>query len=125
MEDKEITIFGEGKMKRAFSYVDDVVEVFIEGMTDKYKNQTVNVGSSMDIEVATLLSIIEKVSGKKAKVNHKPARPQEIWNFLASHRKMNHLVNYNETPLEIGLAKTWRFLNLPAIIEEDNEINTN
>src|SRR6185312_17092907 len=26
MEDKEITLFGEGKMKRAFSYVDDVVD---------------------------------------------------------------------------------------------------
>jgi len=123
MEDKKVTLFGKGKMKRAFSYVDDVVDVLVEGMTDSFRNQTVNVGSSLDIEIATLLETIEKISGKRARVVHQPARTQEIWNFLASHKKLNTMTNYHETPLEEGLKKTWEFLNLPPIISEENEIS--
>jgi len=123
MEDKEVTLFGKGKMKRAFSYVDDVVDVLVEGMTDSFRNQTVNVGSSLDIEIATLLETIEKISGKRARVVHQPPRTQEIWNFLASHKKLNTMTNYHETPLEEGLKKTWEFVNLPPIISEENEIS--
>lgn len=122
MENKEITIYGKGKMKRAFSYVEDVVEVMVAGMDDKFKNQTVNVGSSLDIDIMTLLEKIEKIAGKKIKKVFKPARPQEIWLFLASHKKLNQLFNYHETQLEEGLQKTWDFLNLPKIIKMNKEI---
>lgn len=122
MEDKETIMFGEGKMKRAFSYVDDVVDVLVESLGDTFRNQTVNIGSSIDIEIATLLKMVEKVSGKTAKVKLLPARQQEIWNFLASHKKLNHLTTYHETPLEEGLKKTWDFLNLSPIQEQNNEI---
>lgn len=125
MEEKELTIFGEGKMKRAFSFVNDVVEVLIEGMQDNFRNQTVNVGSSIDIEIGQLLSMIEEIAGKKAKVKNLPARPQEIYDFLPSHRKLNTLTTYHETPLMEGLTKTWNYLNLPSIKHEDNEITTN
>lgn len=123
MEDKEITIFGGGRMKRAFSYVDDVVEV-LSDLTSTFKNQTVNVGSSIDIGIGDLLTEIEKVSGKKAKVKNLPAREQEIYLFLASHKKLNVLHPYHETPLDIGLQKTWDYLNLPEIVTMENEIHS-
>jgi len=122
MEDKEMTLFGEGKMKRAFSYVDDVVDVLVAALDDKFKNQTVNLGSSLETEIIDLVKLVEKVSGKTLKKKMLPARPQEIFNFLASHRKLNLLHDYHETPLSEGLQKTWDFLNLPDIIKEENEI---
>lgn len=122
MEDKEVTLFGEGKMKRAFTYIDDLVQVLVEGLEDKFKNQTVNVGSSIETDIATLLEKIETVVGKKAKKKYLPARPQEIYNFLASHRKQNLLTTYQETPLEEGLKKTWDFIALPQIEVMENEI---
>lgn len=126
MEDKEITLFGEGKMRRAFSYIDDVVDVLIDALDDKYKGQTINVGSFTDREIGDVLRMIEKIAGKKAKIKNLPARPQEIWNFLPSHRKLHSLCNfYRETPLEEGLQTTWDSLNLPNIITEENEIKTN
>lgn len=124
MEDKEITLFGEGKMKRAFSYVDDVVDVLVSSLEPKFANQTLNVGSCAEFTIAQLLESIEKVSGKKAKVKSLPARPQEIFNFLPSHTRQNMLCEYHETPLEDGLKKTWEFLNLPEIKEQHNEIRT-
>ena len=122
IEDKEITIFGGGKMKRAFSYVDDVVDVLAEALEDKFKNQTINVGSSIETDLVDLLTLIEKISGKKTKVKQLPARPQEIYNFLASHKKLNILTTYHETPLQEGLQRTWDFLTLPDLEEQNNEI---
>jgi len=122
IEDKEQILFGGGKMKRAFSYVDDVVDVLVAALDDKFKNQTVNLGSSLEIEIIELVNILVKISGKTLKKKMLPARPQEIFNFLASHKKLNLLHDYHETPLEEGLKKTWDFLNLPEIIKEENEI---
>ena len=121
IEDRETIIFGEGKMKRAFSYVDDVVDVLVQSL-DNFKGQTINVGSSIDIEIRELLTMIEEIAGKKAKVKSLPARQFEIWNFLASHKKLNNLTTYHETPLKEGLQKTWDFLTLPKLIEMQNEI---
>lgn len=123
MENKPITIFGEGKMKRAFSYVDDVVDVLI-GAVDGLTNQTINVGSSIDYGIDELLQKIETIAGKKALVNSLPARQQEIYLFLPSHKKLNVLFPYHETPLDEGLKKTWDFINLPEIVKENNEIKS-
>jgi UDP-glucose 4-epimerase len=122
MEDKPLKIFGEGKMKRAFSYVEDVVDVFVDALNEKYRNVTMNVGSTHEVEIIHLLELIENLSGKKANVEHLPARPQEIWNFLANHNLQRQLTTYKETPLESGLEATWNFINLPQIKEESNEI---
>lgn len=124
MEEKPITLYGEGKMKRAFSYVDDLVDVFEDALNDKFRNQTVNVGSTYEVEIIQLLNLIEEIAGKKAKKTMLPARPQEIWNFLANHNLQRQLTSYKETPLREGITKTWEYLNLPAIKEEPNEIHT-
>lgn len=125
MEGKECTIYGEGKMRRAFSYVDDVVKVLASSMDDDtFKNQTLNVGSDLDIDLLSLLGIIERIAGKKALVKHLPARPQEIYEFLPSHKKLSLLRNYMETPLETGLRKTWEAINLPELAPQYDEIHT-
>lgn len=125
MEDTEVKIFGEGKMTRAFSYVDDVVDVLVDSLNDIYKNQTINLGSSYETEIGELLNIIERIAGKQVKRVMLPARPQEIFRFLPNNRKLKDLYFYRETPLEVGLKKTWDFINLPEIREEANEIRTN
>lgn len=125
IENKETTIFGEGKMLRAFSYIDDVIDVLVKGMDNTFKNQTVNVGSSIETDISTLLDAIEMIAGKKVKRKMLPARPQEIYHFLASHKKLNILSTYHETPLVHGLQKTWDFLTLPKLEEQHNEITTN
>jgi hypothetical protein len=68
--------------------------------------------------------MIEELAGKKAIMESLPARQQEIWNFLPNHNLQRSLADYAETPLSIGLKTTWDFINLPAIKEEYDEIQT-
>ena len=122
IEGKPITIYGEGKMRRAFSYVDDVVDVLSQAQSEAFKNQVFNVGSAIDYGIDDLLSMIETISGKTAIVDRKPARPTEIYQFLPSHTKLSNVYEYHETPLSEGLQKTWDFITMPKIKEEENEI---
>lgn len=122
IEETPVKLFGKGKMKRAFTYVDDLVGVLEQALDDRFINQTVNVGSLHEIDIATLVSLIEKVSGKTIKKEYLPARPQEIYSFLASHTRQRLLTEYKETPIEEGLKRTWDYLTLPEIKVSSNEI---
>lgn len=122
IENTPIKLFGEGKMKRAFTYVDDLVSVFVEALDERFVNQTMNVGSTYEVDITTLLSMIEEIAGCKVKKELLSARPQEIYDFLPSHKKQSMFVDYHETPLRDGLQKTWDFLTLPDIQVFPNEI---
>lgn len=122
MEEKPVTIFGEGKMRRAFSYVDDVVDVLEAALGHDFKNQTINLGSSIEYGIKDVLERIERIAEKKAIINYQPARPQEIYLFLASHKKLNSFYPYHETPIDEGLRRTWEYINLPCINTVSKEI---
>jgi len=124
MEGEPYTLFGEGKMERAFSYVEDVVDVMIQSM--KLKNITMNVGSDETMSIKELSDILQTVTKLSVPVEMKPARPKEITRFLADHSTQDSLVNYKNTPLLKGLKKTWTFIKkkkLEKVITIEKEIN--
>lgn len=126
IENKPYTLYGGGNMRRAFSYVDDVVGVLEECLTDRIKNTTINVGSDLDISVRELSDLIQKIARKKAKVTLLPARPQEISMFLADHTLQHSLFNYHQTPIMEGLTLTWEWVKkkqLPMLKVQNNEIH--
>ena len=123
IEGESCTLFGEGKMKRAFSYVDNVVDVFIQAL--KLSDITMNVGSTEAISIKELFYLIQDGSENEVEVNVLPARPQEISMFLADHALQDALVHYRETPLNVGLQKTWDWVKkkeLPEVITVEKEI---
>lgn len=126
IENKPYTLYGGGNMRRAFSFVDDVVGVLEECLTDRIKNTTINVGSDLDISVRELSDLIQKIARKKAKVTLLPARPQEISMFLADHTLQHSLFNYHQTPIMEGLTLTWEWVKkkqLPMLKVQNNEIH--
>lgn len=123
IEGEPYILFGEGKMKRAFSYVDDVVDVLVQSLN--LSNVTMNVGSDKAISIKELSDMVQDISGLSVPIEMKPARPQEIAMFLADHSLQNSLVEYKETPLREGLEKTWKWVKknkLPEVITIEKEI---
>lgn len=124
LEKQPYTLFGEGKMKRAFSYVDDVIDVLAQSMG--LTNITMNLGSDHAISIKELSDLIQEVTGLSAPVEMKPARSQEISMFLADHSLQNSLTTYKETPLREGLEKTWEWVKknkLPVVVIHNKEIH--
>lgn len=62
LENKPITVFGDGKQVRAFTYVKDIVDgIYLTSVTKEYMNDIWNLGNGDN--VATINYMAEKVKG--------------------------------------------------------------
>lgn len=123
LEGRTYKLYGEGRMKRAFSYIDDVVDVLVNALDKKFANQTVNVGSDKAISIKELSDLVQEVSGYSIDPELVPARKQEISMFLADHSLQNTLTTYKETPLKEGLEKTWDWVKKKELGELEVQTN--
>ena len=55
---KPFTVVGDGEQTRDFTFVDDVVNAFIEMMDTNIKNEIFNVGSGKTNSVNTLINLL-------------------------------------------------------------------
>lgn len=118
-------IYGEGLMKRAFSYVDDVADAFIRGLQDDMNEITVNVGSQTPITIAELSDLLQIITEKKSEITYLPLRSQEMSDFVADHHKQGLILSTQQTSLAEGLKKTWDWVQsqpLPELVQKENEI---
>jgi len=67
---KEITVFGDGKQTRDFTFVDDAVEANILAANNDVVGEVLNIGGGSRISVNALIDEIEKIVGKKAKIKY-------------------------------------------------------
>jgi UDP-glucose 4-epimerase len=70
---EDLTIYGDGKQSRTFCYVDDSVEfqrLCLE--RDLFVNDTVNVGSDVEITIVDLANLVRNLINPKVKIVHLP-----------------------------------------------------
>jgi UDP-glucuronate 4-epimerase len=124
LEGKEIELYGEGKMQRDFTYVDDIVEA-VARLTSKPavgnpkwdgKNpdpatslapyRIYNIGNNAPVELARFVSAIEAATGKKAKIVKKPVPPGDVLATAARVDDLAAAVDFRpKTSIEAGIQK--------------------
>jgi UDP-glucose 4-epimerase len=68
---KDITIYGDGKQTRSFIFVDDNVEATVRAISRRQSvNQTINVGSDIEIPILSLAKKIIRLTNSKSKIVH-------------------------------------------------------
>ena len=103
---KEIEIWGTGKPKREFLFVDDLSEAIL--IIDKKYNDTkpINVGYGKDISIKSLSLKLKKLFNYKGKIifnnNYPDGTPRKLLNI----NKIQKLGWKPKTTLEFGLRKT-------------------
>jgi UDP-glucuronate 4-epimerase len=76
---KLITLYNHGKSLRDFTYIDDVVKVFIKSISKKISNNSiVNICSSNPINILKITNIIGKLLRKKIRIQFRNSRKGEI-----------------------------------------------
>lgn len=86
-ENKEVPVFGLGKVKRDFTYVDDVVEGIIKTLSIPLTYDLFNLGTA---KATSLLDLIEMISynlGKKARIAYYPLQPGDA---VETHADLTH-----------------------------------
>jgi UDP-glucose 4-epimerase len=111
LQKKPYYIYGNGKQRRCFSYIDDVCQALYLCATKKVAGMTFNIGSDKDYTVNELSDKILKIAGSKLKPNFLPARPQEVKIAISDHALCKKYLDYKESvSLEEGLIRTWEWV---------------
>lgn len=110
MKSEPYYIYGDGKQRRCFSYIDDVVDALYKCGFEKVNGMIFNVGANKDYTLNELSQVIQEVSGIHSKPVHIADRPQEVKVAISDHTLAKKYLKYKDkTPLKKGLQKTWEY----------------
>jgi len=73
-----IPVFNQGKMKRDFTYIDDIVSGTRSAIEKNYKCEIFNLGNHRSEHLMDMILIIEKELTKKAKIDFQPIQPGDV-----------------------------------------------
>ncbi|MEP6924554.1 MAG: GDP-mannose 4,6-dehydratase [Pyrinomonadaceae bacterium] len=105
-EGKPIPVFGDGKTRRDYTYIDDIiagVRAAIDYTESKY--EVINLGESRTVELNELIALIEKNLDKRAIINRLPVQAGDVPQTCADITKARKLLDYHpQTQIEDGIA---------------------
>jgi UDP-glucose 4-epimerase len=108
MQNKPLTVFGDGTQTRAFSYISDVAPYIANSVNiPAAYNQVFNIGADKEYSVNELAHTVMEVMGMKEELRHLPAR-NEVLHAYSDHSKAKQVFNIDEssfTSLHDGLQK--------------------
>ncbi|WP_419168980.1 GDP-L-fucose synthase family protein [Halobacteriovorax sp.] len=108
--DKTFELWGSGKVKREFLYVDDLAKACIFLLeSKKEKPDWINVGTGEDIEILDVCKIIAQLMGFNGEIVTNTDYPDGTPRKLLDTGIINGLGWYPDTSLKEGLEKTIKF----------------
>jgi UDP-glucuronate 4-epimerase len=124
LDGKPIDVFNHGKMRRDFTYIDDIVEGVVRTLdnpappnpgwsgdspdpgTSAAPYRIYNIGNNNPVELMHLIEVIEDALGKKAEKNMLPIQPGDVPATWADVDDLMKDVGFKpSTPIEEGVAK--------------------
>ena len=106
MEGRAIEVFNHGDMSRDFTYVDDIVEGTLRVLDKPSRYAIYNIGNHTPVPLLEYIATLERVLGRKAKLEMKPMQPGDVKATYADTTALARAVGFApSTPLETGLAR--------------------
>ena len=106
LQNKPLTIFGDGNQTRAFSYIGDIAPIMAQAIeVPAAYNQVFNVGADQPYSVNQLAREVANAMGVKPEVAHLPPR-NEVVDAYSSHDKERRVFgDHKVASLEEGLSR--------------------
>lgn len=107
-----IDVYNFGKMKRNFTYIDDIVDGTISAIKKNYPFEIFNLGNSRSVPLNYFTGLIEKNLGKKAKKKLLPMQPGDIPENPPDISKAKKMLGFQpKTNIEEGIKKFVNWYN--------------
>jgi UDP-glucuronate 4-epimerase len=101
-----IQVFNGGKMRRDFTYIDDIVQGTVAAIDLGAAYEIFNLGGHRSIELLDFIEILERSLDKKAIKEMLPMQPGEVLETYADIEKSKKMLNYRSTvSLEEGIFR--------------------
>jgi nucleoside-diphosphate-sugar epimerase len=106
MEDRPIEVFGDGTQSRDFTYVDDIAEGTILALKP-VGYEIINLGGNNPHELTEIINLIEKYTGKEAKLMNKEFHKADIKATWADITKAKEILAWEpKVGIEDGIKRT-------------------
>lgn len=106
LKGKPLQIFGQGKMRRDWTYVDDIVTGILAALDKNYPCEVMNLGGGHTEELMDFVHMIEQVCGKEGKKEFLPMQPGDVFQTSADISKAKKMLGYNpETRIKDGIPR--------------------
>jgi nucleoside-diphosphate-sugar epimerase len=117
LEDKPITVYGDGLQQNDFIYVKDVARILVKALEmERFESQTVwQVGTGRGTAILDVVKTIVRLAGSRSEIiTTGQARPGENTRVLVAESARFIVPDYPFTPLEAGLKQTIEYFRLSA-----------
>jgi len=122
---RPIDVYGQGKMQRDFTYVEDIVDGLVAAIDRPAKVnpdwdplkpdpatsgvapwRILNLGNSNRVELMRYIEVLEEKLGRKAELNLMPMQPGDVARTEADVEETKLQLDYApSTPIEVGVGK--------------------
>jgi GDP-L-fucose synthase len=101
--DKEVEIWGTGKPKREFLYVDDLADGLLFLMQNYNESDIINIGTGVDYSISNIANQIKNIVGFKGELKFDTSKPDGTMKKLLDVSKINSLGWSHKIELKGGL----------------------
>ena len=112
--EKPLPLFGDGSVRRDFTYIDDFIDGIVAAGHSAHSGTCINLGHNRPVEIRELIAMLEREFGKRAVIERRPPRPEDMPATWADLTRAHELLGYQpRVPLKEGLrefAKWFRTL---------------
>lgn len=117
LADQPIKVFNHGKMRRDFTYIDDIVESVVriadrppQADDDAPPAAVYNIGNHEPEDLMALIALLEKHLDKKATLEMLPMQPGDVPETYADVAELLRLTGFRPaTPLDTGIERFVRW----------------
>ena len=113
LQKKAPIIYGNGKQKRCFSYIDDCLTCLVPMLDQKNLNrEIINIGPDEEfVTINKVSEICSNITGSNLAPIYKKDRPREVKHATCSADKARKLLNYKtSTDLYTGIKETFEYI---------------
>ena len=114
-----LTLFNGGRLKRDWTYIDDIVAGFLAALGRPFPYEIINLGCSRPVENLQFVRTLERLLGRQARIVDAPCPPSEPIVTYADISKARQLLGYDpKVNVEEGLARFVRWVEAERVMDD-------
>ncbi len=103
---RPIQVFNYGKMKRDFTYIDDIVQGVLMCLDNPQSYELLNIGNHRAENLMDFIAVIESCLGKKAEIELLPLQAGDVPETFADISRIQELYHFDpKTSIQEGIPK--------------------
>jgi nucleoside-diphosphate-sugar epimerase len=110
-KDEEVPLYDDGEQTRDFTYCGDIVDGLLAAAVYPGAGEVFNLGGGTESSVLNAIHIVEKISGRKAKLKTFERQKGDVRHTRARLDSATEKLGYRpKVDLEEGLAQEWHWI---------------